>query len=299
MEIVSRKANIPLYELSNEKIKNVKKLEKKLKDKIIGQDQAISKLIDIYKQIKLGFNDNVYSMMFAGSSGVGKSHLAKLFGKYMSKSVIKLDMSEYTEPHSVSKIIGSPAGYVGYNDNKNILEKIKNNPFSIIILDEIEKAHRNILDLLFQILDDGIIKDATGSEVNFRNCIIIMTTNIGFEKQNIGFNSNNTNKLKEAFGIPFINRIDNIINFNRLNRNDINKIIHKRLIKLEEKYDNINIEIRKEVINDIIEDSNYLEYGARQIDKIIKKYIVPQVIATIINNEDSIKIKHLKEKETV
>ncbi len=299
MTIVSRKANIPLYELSNDKVKSIKKLEKKLKDRIIGQDQAIKKLLDIYKQIKLGFNENVYSMMFAGCSGVGKSHLAKLFGKHMSKSVIKLDMSEYTEPHSISKIIGSPAGYIGYNDNKNILEKIKNNPFSVIILDEIEKAHRNIIDLLFQILDDGILKDATGSEVNFSNCIIIMTTNIGFENQNIGFNSNNTNKLKENFGIPFINRIDNIINFNRLNRNDINKIIHKRLIKLKEKYDNIDIQISKEVINNIIEESNYLEYGARQIDKIIKKYIIPQIISALINNEESIKIKHLKEKEMV
>ena len=127
-------------------------------------------------------------------------------------------MSEYGEAHSVSKIIGSPPGYVGYSDNKNVLESIRNNPFSVLILDEIEKAHPSIISLFFQVLDDGVIKDSKGNIVNFKNVVIIMTSNIGYNDINVGFNKNidNASKLKEEFSIPFINRIDNIINFNYL-----------------------------------------------------------------------------------
>ena len=298
-EIVSRKANIPLYMFDNNELKSIKMLEKKIKNRIVGQEQSVQKLIDIAKQIKLGLNDNVYSMMFAGTSGVGKSELAKIFGKHISKSVIKLDMSEYAEAHSISKILGSPAGYIGYNDNKNILERVKSNPFSVIILDEIEKAHRNIIDLLFQILDEGIVKDATGNEVNFNNCIIIMTTNIGYDNKTIGFNQNNNNKLKEVFGIPFVNRIDNIIHFNQLNMNDIKTIAKKHIVKLRKKYSDITIKVSKKVIEEIISDSNYLEYGARQIAKTIKKNIEPQIINALMDNNSNIDINHLKDTELV
>lgn len=297
-KIVSRKANIPIYELDNSNLQNVKQLEKHLSKKIIGQKKAIDHIIKIYKQIKLGFHDNkCFSMMFAGSSGIGKTELAKTFGEYVSNSVIKLDMSEYSESHSISKIIGSPAGYVGYNDNKNILEKIKNNPFSVIIFDEIEKAHRNIIDLLFQIFDDGKIKDSTGSEVNFNNCIIIMTTNIGFEKEQIGFNNNKNNKLKEYFGIPFINRIDKILLFNNLKDIDIKEIINIHLKNLKKRYNNIKINIDKKVISEIIEKCNYKEFGARKISKIIKNEIESFIIDEVLQKKNIINVKELKQKE--
>lgn len=300
IKIVSRKANVPIYEIDNNQLKNVKNLKHKLTSRIIGQDVAINELIEIYKQIKLGFHDGkCYSMLFAGSSGVGKTELAKIFGKHMSKSVIKLDMSEYSESHSVSKIIGSPAGYVGYNDNKNILEKVKNNPFSVIILDEIEKAHRNIIDLLFQILDDGTIKDSKGEEVSFNNCIIIMTTNIGFEKNNIGFNDNKTNEIKEYFGVPFINRIDNVIMFNKLNEEDIKVIVNNNIKKLRKKYNDYKISVSKSIIECIIDKCNYKDFGARRVSKVINKYIESDIINQIVNNKSNIKVKTLKEKELV
>ncbi len=299
IEVISRKANIPINKLNNKDLKDVRKLEKVLKNKIYGQNEAILQLINIYKQIKLGFkDDNCYSFLFAGSSGVGKTMLAKTFAKFLSRNIIKLDMSEYSEPHSISKIIGSPAGYIGYNDNKNILEKIKNNPFSIIILDELEKAHSNIINLFFQVLDEGIIKDASGNIVNLKNSIIIMTTNVGFEHNKIGFgNSQSIQKIKDVFGIPFINRIDNIINFNMLDSEIIEKIIRKQLINLKNKYKDKKITISKNVIKDIISECNYKEYGARKIDKIIKQHIESEIVDSIINDKDEITIKELKEKQ--
>lgn len=297
--VVSRKANIPIYQLNNKDLRDVKKLEKELTKTIYGQDQAIKELVKVYKQIKFGFkDDNCYSFLFAGSSGVGKTMLAKTFAKYLSKNIIKLDMSEYSEAHSISKIIGSPAGYVGYNDNKNILERINNNPFSIIILDELEKAHSNIINLFFQVLDEGIIKDATGKVVNLKNTIIIMTTNVGFEQNTIGFSNNKSEqKLKDAFGIPFVNRIDTVICFNKLTLEDVKKMVQDRINLIKNKYKNHHITISKNVIDEIIKESNYNEYGARKIDKIIKQDLEDNIITEIINENFQINIKHLKEKQ--
>ena len=296
IEIVSRKANIPIY-LDNMNIKSVTKFKKVLLNKIIGQNNAIDNLINIYKKIKLGYKDDrCYSIMFTGPSGVGKTELAKLFGMNLTNNVIKLDMSEYSEPHSISKIVGSPAGYVGYGDNKHILDKIRLNPFSVLILDEIERAHTNILNLFFQILDEGSIKDSMGNVINFNNAIIIMTSNVGFEKNPIGFNSQTNNQLKETFSIPFINRIDNIITFNHLNKNNIQELINKKITKFKHKYKNFKIIIHKNIYNEIIEMSNYYEFGARRIDKIIKDKIENKIIDNIINGKNQINIKTIKEK---
>ncbi len=296
-DIVSRKANIPLYENKNN-IKDIISLTNDLKKNIIGQDQAIDELINIYKKIKLGYkDDHCYSLLFQGPSGVGKTELAKLFGQKITNNVIKLDMSEYIEPHSVSKLIGSPAGYIGYGDNKHIFDKIKNNPFSVLILDEIERAHPNIINLFFQILDEGMIKDAMGNNINFKNVIIIMTSNIGFEKNNVGFINNNTSQLKESFSIPFINRIDNIIVFNHLKKNNIIKLIIKRINNLKLKYSNQNIKISKKVCDEILNESNYIEFGVRKIDKIIKNKIENSIIDNMLNNKNSLYIKSIIKEE--
>ena len=297
MDIVSRKTNIPIYEKNN-KSKDISKLRTNLSNKIIGQDKAISELINIYKKIKLGYSDNLcYSIMFQGPSGIGKTELAKIFGKSITNNVIKLDMSEYSEAHSVSKIIGSPAGYIGYGDNTHILDKIKNNPYSVLILDEIERAHPNIINLFLSILDEGLIKDAKGNIIKFNNVIIIMTSNVGFEQNGIGFTNNISNKLKEEFSIPFLNRIDNIVVFNKLNKNDVIKLINKKITKIKNKYPNINIKISKSVIDEIIVLSNYLEFGARKIDKIIKNNIENKILDNIINSNDNIYIKTIKKEE--
>ena len=295
IEIISKKANIPIYSISKNTY-DITKLKTILISNIIGQDKAINELINIYKKIKLGYKDDkCYSIMFQGPSGVGKTNLAKIFGNYITKNVIKLDMSEYSESHSVSKLIGSPAGYIGYGDNMHILDKIKNNPFSVLILDEVERAHPNVLNLFLSILDDGKIKDSLGNIIYFNNVIIIMTSNVGYLKNSIGFTNNNIS-IKEEFSIPFINRIDNIVSFNILNKENIIKIINNKIDKLKNKYQDNTIKINKNVKNEIIEESNYIEYGARKIDKIIKNKIENTIIDKIINNEKIINIKSIKEE---
>ena len=195
-----------------------------------------------------------YSMLFTGPSGVGKTNLAKLFSEKISNSIIKLDMSEYSEAHTISKLIGSPAGYVGYSDNKHVLDKVKDNPFSIIILDELEKAHPSIINLFYQVLDEGKLKDSKGEDIYFDNTIIIMTSNIGFNNNVVGFNNKNKTNidLKECFSIPFINRIDNILKFNYLKEEDIKNIIKLKLNNLKNKIikkNKKNIIIKKKLNN--------------------------------------------------
>ena len=192
-------------------------------------------------------------------------------------NVIKLDMSEYAESHTISKIIGAPPGYIGYDDNKNILEEIRNKPYSVIILDEIEKAHQSVINLFLQVLDEAKIKDASGKIIRFDNILIIMTTNIGFNRNIVGFNNTNDNKilskLKQHLSSEFINRIYNFTFFNKLNKKHLTKIIEKNINKMKQKFNNVNITINRGVINEIIELSNYKEFGARKVEKIIQDII--------------------------
>lgn len=298
--VINSKTKIPVYEILSENDKVIEKFKKDLEEKIIGQDKAINEVVNIARKIKLGFKDDnkCYSFVFAGPTGVGKTELAKLFGTNLTnKNVIKLDMSEYSESHSISKLIGSPAGYVGYADNKNVFEEIKNKPFSVLILDEIEKAHQNIINLLFQILDEGTVKDSKGIDIKFNNVIIIMTSNVGFNDIKVGFkqNNNTASKLKDEFSLPFINRVDNIITFNYLTKENINKIINIKINKLIRKYKNkdINIKISKKVIEELINQSNYQEYGARKLDKLIKDKIETIIIDKIILKQKNVSITSL------
>ncbi len=293
--VINSKTKIPVYEILSQN--DINKINDDLKV-IIGQDNAIKEVSNIAKKIKLGYKDDkCYSLLFAGPSGVGKTELAKIFGKSLvGDNVIRLDMSEFSEPHSVSKFVGAPPGYIGYSDNKTILEEIRNKPFSVLILDEIERANQTIINLLFQILDNGKIKDSKGVDVYFNNVIVIMTSNIGFDEINVGFNKNNDDltKLKEYFSIPFINRIDNIISFNRLSEDNIKNIIDIKINNLFKKYKNIKIKIDENVISEIVKLSNYYEFGARKIDKIIKDKLENIIIDKIINNRKSVHIKTLE-----
>ena len=293
--VIYKKTKIPVYELLNETEITLKNIKENLKENIIGQDKIIKNMMNIIKRIKLGFKDNrCYSIMLCGPSGVGKTLTAQTFGKNIGE-IIRLDMTEYIEPHSVSKILGTSPGYVGYGDNSNILEEIKNKPYSVLILDEIEKAHPNVINLFLQILDNSKIKDSKGSWVRFDNITIIMTSNIGFD-ENIGFQKNENKviqKLKENFSIPFINRIDNILIFDKLKKEDIKNLITKKLYNIKKKYKNIKLNINEKVIEEIIKESNYEEFGARKIDKIIKDKIENQIIDNIINKSEEINIKEL------
>lgn len=293
--IISKKANVPIYEILKEDYKIITNQEKLLKEKILGQNEAIDNLINITKRIKTGYKNNkCYSMLFLGPSGVGKTHLASIYAKDLVKdNVIKLDMSEYSDSSSITKIIGSNPGYIGYDDNKYLLNIIKDKPNSIIILDEIDKAHPKVINLLHQILDDGKIKDSKGNNIIFNNTIIIMTSNEGIEEKEIGFNYNkekNISNLKEIFPISFINRIDNIIIFNKLNKETIEKIIYNKFKELKRKYHNFNIKINDNVIKEIIKISEYNTFGARKIDKIIENKIETIIIDKIINKEKNITI---------
>ena len=298
--VINDKTQIPIYEILNENNKVINQMNKEINSKIIGQDEAVNEVINIAKKIKLGFKDDkCYSLMFVGPTGVGKTELALNFGHILAgKNVIRLDMSEFSEAHSVSRFIGAPPGYIGYSDNKTILEEIKNKPFSVLILDEIERANNSIINLLFQILDNGKIKDAKGEEIYFNNIVIIMTSNIGFDEVNVGFNKNNNNisKLKEYFSLPFINRIDNIISFNSLKEENIIKLIEIKITNLINKYKSkIKVKIDKKVIEEILNLSNYQEFGARKLDKIIKNKLENIILDKIILGRKSVNIKSIEQ----
>ena len=298
--VINDKTQIPIYEILNENNKVINQMNKEITDKIIGQDEAVNEVINIAKKIKLGFKDDkCYSLMFVGPTGVGKTELALSFGHILAgKNVIRLDMSEFSEAHSVSRFIGAPPGYIGYSDNKTILEEIKNKPFSVLILDEIERANNSIINLLFQILDNGKIKDAKGEEVCFNNIVIIMTSNIGFDEVNVGFNKNNNNisKLKEYFSLPFINRIDSIISFNSLKEENIIKLIEIKITNLINKYKSkIKVKIDKKVLEEILNLSNYQEFGARKLDKIIKNKLENIILDKIILGRKSVNIKSIEQ----
>ena len=304
ISVISRKSNIPIYEMKDFDIKEINKFSNYLKSKIMGQDENIDELINIYKKIKLGISDDrCFSMLFIGPSGVGKTQLALEFAKRISNNVMKLDMSEYSESHTISKLLGSPAGYVGYDDNKNLLEQIKDNPYSILILDEVEKCHKNILNLLYQVLDEGKLKDSRGEDIYFNNTIIIMTSNVGYSSNNIGFNSSKgiSSDLKEIFSTPLINRIDKILTFDYLKEKDINKIINKCISKIRQKYKSkgINIRVSSAFIKEIIDKSNYLEYGARKLERIIKSDVENLIIDEILNKNTNIFLKKLKKEKVI
>lgn len=287
VEVVSSKTKIPINEISKDYITSINEIEKTLKENIIGQDEAIDKLIDISKKIKLGIKDKnrSYSVLFCGSIGTGKTYLSKLFAENLvgKNNVIKLDMSEYSESISINKIIGSPAGYVGYDDNKNILEEIRNKPYSVLILDEIEKAHKSVLNFFLNILDEGNCKDSSGKIVRFDNVLIIMTSNAYVSKSLMGFNKNTTNNsLEDFFSKEFINRIDEIVPFNKFTEEDINKIIIKEANKCYKKYNSENI-ISLDMINRIIKESNYEEYGVRKLCKAVRKEIENQIVCNIFS----------------
>lgn len=291
---VSEKTGIPVYELIKEKKKILKNVDNLFKKTIYGQEKAVKACSNIVKKIKLGFNDKCYSMLFCGPSGVGKTALAKVLGESIG-NVIKVDMSEYKEAHSISKIIGAPAGYVGFEDTNNLLEEVRNKPFSVLILDEIEKAHKDVINLFLGALDEGMMKDCRGNIVRFDNVIIIMTSNSGFDRISVGFNKDNKeSKLNDNFSIPFMNRVDKVIMFNELSLEDISNIIFDKLKVLKGKYKNkIKIEYDKDLVSKLASMINYKVYGARKVDKIIKDEVETLIIEALIDNKKNIKIKDI------
>ena len=303
--VISNRCGIPVYEIVSDSLKDIDSIKDKLLNTIIGQESVINYLMDITKRIRYGYNDKCYSILFVGPSGVGKSILAKEYAKVLvgEDNFIRLDMSEYSDSTSINKILGSSPGYVGYDDNKNILEEIRNKPNSVLLLDEIDKAHPSVINLFYQILEEGKIKNSKGRIVRFNNVIIIMTSNIGFEKSSIGFNkiSNNNiySSLKNYFSTAFINRLDNVLIFNRLDRNNIITIIDKRLKEVRNRYSDINIKLSENISNEIMNKCNFFDFGARRIDKIISKDIENIIIDSVINGKKEVVINSICEEKNI
>lgn len=307
--VISRWTGIPIYKITETENEKLKNLEKSLHKRVIGQEEAISAVSKAIRRSRLGLKDPnrpIGSFLFLGPTGVGKTELTKalaesLFGN--ENSMIRMDMSEYMESHSVSKIIGSPPGYVGYDESNGLSEKVRRKPYSVILFDEIEKAHSDIMNILLQILEDGILTDSQGRTVSFKNCVIIMTSNIGArqitnrKKMGFGneeFSENNEyneikksvmSELKRELKPEFINRIDEIVIFHKLTKFEIASIIDLMLDKVEERLNKQNyyIEFDKSIKNIIQEKGTDSNYGARPIRRAIQVYIEDKIAEGIIN----------------
>ena len=293
-DVVSNMTKIPVNKMSLDDSKALINLDKELIGKVIGQDAAVIKIAKSIKRNRLGIKDPnrpIGSFVFLGSTGVGKTHLAKQLAKEMFGSVdslIRVDMSEYQEKHTVSKLVGAPPGYVGYEEGGQLTEKVKNKPYSVILFDEVEKAHKDVFTVLLQILDDGHVTDSLGRKINFKNTLIILTSNLGVKKlqdfgTGIGF-SNNTygneeakkqvlmKEMKNFFSPEFLNRIDDTIVFNSLSPEDIKKITEIELKKLVARLDEMKYTISyDETLVDYLAKIGFDElYGARPLKRAIQ-----------------------------
>lgn len=274
-DVIYSKTKIPVKQILN---LDKKKIYSTLSKIVIGQQNVIDGIIKFLLEDNFVCKNVPKSLLLVGNSGVGKTYFVKEYARllFSSESFIKIDMSEYRESHSVSKIIGSPPGYVGYSDNKYVLTKIKQNPYSVLLLDEIEKAHSSVLKLFLQVFDDGYMTTSTGEIVDFRNVTIFMTSNLGTNENYIGFKGTNElvikNKIKEFLGVELTNRIGHIAYFNEIDSVTIKKIIKKRFNELEKEF-NEKIEISTDIVERIKEKSEYKLFGARRINRVIDSEI--------------------------
>ena len=296
-QVVSSMTKIPVNKMDADDSKALMNLDKSIMGKVIGQDAAVIKIAKSIKRNRLGIKDPnrpIGSFIFLGSTGVGKTHLAKQLSKEMfgtEDSLIRVDMSEYQEKHSISKLVGAPPGYVGYEEGGLLTEKVKNKPYSVILFDEVEKAHKDVFTILLQILDDGFVTDSLGRKINFKNTLIILTSNLGVKKlqdfgTGIGFSNNSyaneeakkevlMKEMKNFFSPEFINRIDDTIVFNSLTPEDIDKItdieLKKLMVRLSEmKY---TVTYDDEVVKYLSKVGFDEVYGARPLKRAIQDKI--------------------------
>lgn len=300
--VIENWTKIPASKISETEATKLLNLEANIHKHLIGQDKAVTAVCNAIRRNRAGLRNKKRppSFIFVGPTGVGKTELAKsiaseLFGS--EDSIIRFDMSEYMESHSVSKLIGSPPGYVGYDDAGQLTEKVRRNPYSLILFDEIEKAHNDVFNILLQILDDGRLTDSQGRTVNFDNAIIIMTSNAGsnMNTNGIGFNKDENvfvearimNALKETFRPEFLNRIDETIVFHELTKPELLQIVDLMLdeIKNELEQKNIHITFSKEVKEYILEKGYDPKYGARPLRRAIQKYVENELAECLLKNE--------------
>ena len=325
--IISRWTGIPIYKITESENEKLKNLEKNLHARVVGQDNAIRAISKAIRRSRVGLKDPsrpIGSFLFLGPTGVGKTELTKalsetLFGN--ESAMIRMDMSEYMEAHSISKIIGSPPGYVGYEEQSGLTEKVKRKPYSVVLFDEIEKAHPDIMNVLLQILEDGILTDSQGRKVSFKNCVIIMTSNIGAreitEKKKMGFSniensredeykqikSSVISELKKELKPEFLNRIDETVIFNKLSKEEIREIIDMGLNKVLKRLSSQNYFLNfdnsiKELIEKKEIDTN--NYGARPVRRAIQNYVEDKIAELILDgkiNKNEKNILYVKDDE--
>jgi ATP-dependent Clp protease ATP-binding subunit ClpC len=340
-EVVSMMSGIPVNRIAQTEINKLAELPELIKGKVIGQNDAVNKVVKAIQRNRAGLKDPnrpIGSFIFLGQTGVGKTQLAKVLAKELfdnENALIRIDMSEYMEKFAISRLVGAPPGYVGYEEGGQLTEKIRRKPYSVVLLDEIEKAHPDVFNMLLQVLDDGHLTDSLGRKIDFRNTIIIMTSNIGARKlkdfgQGVGFgtaaqtsqadaNAKGVieNALKKTFAPEFLNRVDDVMIFNNLDRGDIHKIIDIELSILFSRIKDLGYDLTlSEKAKDYIADKGFdKDYGARPLKRAIQKYIEDALAEEIINsnlkegdtikmdlddktNELTIKIKKPKKKTT-
>jgi ATP-dependent Clp protease ATP-binding subunit ClpC len=309
-DIIMSITGIPVNKLNSEENNKLINIENELNSKVIGQENAINTISRAIKRNRVGLKDDTKPNVFLalGVSGVGKTHLTKTLAEYLfgtKDSMIRIDMSEYMESHSVSRLIGSPPGYVGYNEGGQLTEKVRRKPYSVVLLDEIEKAHPDVFNILLQVFDDGQLTDGLGRTINFKNTIIIMTSNVGVRKvQNFGngvgfetkkkyenkdeiFRSTIDGELRKIFSPEFLNRISEIIYFNTLNKENIKDIIKINTKNLYLKLNllGFEIDITDSAIDFLCDKGFDLEYGARPLNRAIQKYIEDPISEEILKNK--------------
>lgn len=299
-KIIAKWTNIPVTKLIESEKEKLLNLEKDMRNRVMGQDEALKIVSDAIIKSRSGIKDPnrpIASFMFLGPTGVGKTEIARTLAYELfddERHMVRIDMSEYMEKFSVSRLIGSPPGYVGYEEGGQLTEAIRRNPYSIVLFDEIEKAHKEVLNLLLQILDDGRITDSNGRCVDFKNTIIIMTSNLGSE--HILENNNNLvmNTVKEYFRPEFINRIDELVIFNTLTKDALNKILDKIIKEIEFRLKdlNIKIELTTNAREKLLEEGYDITFGARPLKRLVGKIIEVDLSKLLIENS-------LKENDTV
>tara|TARA_R110001583_G_scaffold113162_2_gene263579 strand:+ start:16488 stop:18512 length:2025 start_codon:yes stop_codon:yes gene_type:complete len=323
-EIVSQMTKIPLTKLNKNEIKTLLNIDNNLQKIVVGQDEAIDKISKAIRRNRTGIREGkrpIGSFMFLGSTGIGKTHLAKaiaseLFGD--ASSLIRVDMTEYTEKFTTSRLIGSPPGYVGYNEGGQLTESVRNKPYSVILFDEIEKAHGDVFNLLLQILEDGHLTDGSGRKVNFKNTLIIMTSNVGAKKSQefstqLGFTTASTSstkeehkkeiikkELKNTFKPEFINRIDEIVFFNMLKTKEVKQITKLELDKLMSRLKEMKYEISYEssVVNFITKEGFDENFGARPIRRTIQDKIEDFISEEVLRDKIKIETPYILKMDT-
>ncbi len=309
-DVIAMMTGIPVHRIAEQESNKLVCMGDELKKCIIGQDDAVDKIVKAIRRNRVGLKDPnkpIGTFIFLGATGVGKTHLAKELSKELfdtTESLIRIDMSEYMEKFSVSRLVGAPPGYVGYEEGGQLTEKVRRKPYSVVLLDEIEKAHPDVFNLLLQVLDDGQITDSLGRKIDFKNTVIIMTSNVGSRQlkdfgQGIGFNtiarkdgvdkhneSIISNALKKSFAPEFLNRIDDVIIFNNLSKDDIKQIIDIELDSLLKRINTLgyNITISNKAKDFVVEKGFDSQFGARPLKRAIQKYIEDPLAEDIVNS---------------